>query len=156
MERYFEKISFKQFKKDISDNKKEYADYKLPCRATKTSVGYDFFSIKKIIIKPGEIVKIATGYKAKFNENEALLMVIRSSMGFKHNVRLCNQIGVVESDYYNNPSNEGHLFIALQNEGKEDYIINKGDAYAQGIFINVLTCNDIVDTKRIGGIGSTD
>ena len=37
------------------------------------------------------------------------MLLVRSSMGFKYNVRLCNQVGIVDSDYYNNPDNEGHM-----------------------------------------------
>lgn len=156
MKRFFEKISFKQFKNDILDDEIVYNEYELPRRATKNSAGYDFFAIKEYIIKPGEIVKIPTGYKAKFNEQEALLLLVRSSMGFKYNVRMCNQVGLIESDYYNNESNEGHIYVALQNEGEKDYIIKKGDAYCQGIFINFLTCEDKVNATRLGGIGSTN
>ena len=45
MDRGFEKISFEQFKKDISDDKKLYDEYLLPVRKTKYSAGYDFLAI---------------------------------------------------------------------------------------------------------------
>ena len=156
MERYFEKISFDQFKKDIIDDKVLFNEYLLPERKTKFSAGYDFIAIQNLVIKPGEIVKIPTGYKAKFMEDEVLMLYVRSSMGFKYNVRMCNQVGIIESDYYNNSSNEGHIWIALQNEGDKEYIINKGDSYAQGIFTKFLTTNDSPTSIRIGGIGSTN
>ena len=108
-----------------------------------------------MVLQPGEIKKIPTGYKAKFMSDEALLLVVRSSMGFKYNVRMCNQVGVIDSDYYNNNSNEGHMWVALMNEGDKDYIIKKGDAYCQGIFIKYLTVGDEVTSVRTGGIGST-
>lgn len=156
MGRCFEKISYEQFKKDINNDENLYNQYKLPRRSTKNSAGYDFFAIGDFIIRPGEILKIATGYKASFNDNEMLMLLVRSSMGFKYNVRLCNQVGIVESDYYNNESNEGHMFIALQNEGNKDFIIKKGESYAQGIFTNFLvTDDDDASDIRLGGIGST-
>lgn len=155
--RSFEKISYNQYQKDIEKNEVNYKEYKLPARATTKSAGYDFYALKDITIKPKEIIKIPTGYKAKMNDNEVLLLMVRSSMGFKYNVRLCNQIGVIDSDYYNNETNEGHIWVALQNEGSNDYVIKKGDAYCQGIFINYLTAsNDITSRKRVGGIGSTE
>ena len=156
MERYFEKISFEQFKKDIKDDIKLYEEYQLPVRKTKYSAGYDFIAIEDIEINPGEIKKIPTGYKANFGENEMLMLLVRSSMGFKYNIRLCNQVGIVESDYYNNPDNEGHIFIALQNEGDKVFRVNKGEAYSQGIFATFLTCGDEVSEVRCGGIGSTN
>lgn len=157
MARYFKKISFNQFKTDIKDDIDLYNEYNLPTRATKYSAGYDFKAIEKIVIKPNEIKKIPSGYKANFNQDEMLMLMVRSSMGFKYNVRLCNQVGIVESDYYNNDSNEGHLWIALQNEGEKDFVVEKGESYAQGIFTKFLTVDNEGEIKQIrkGGIGST-
>ena len=155
--RYFEKISFEQFKKDIADDLDLYNNYMLPKRATKYSAGYDFFAINDITIKPGEIVKIPTGYKAKFNNDEALLLMMRSGLGFKYNLRFTNQIGLIESDYYNNESNEGHMWVSIQNEGKEEITIKKNNAYCQSVFIKFLiTDDDNVTDIRKGGLGSTD
>lgn len=154
--RYFEKISFEQFSKDFYDDKRLYDEYELPKRATKNSCGYDFYAIDDVVLHPGEIKKIPTGYKAKFMSDEMLMLVVRSSMGFKYNVRMCNQVGIIDSDYYNNPSNEGHMWVALQNEGNVDYEIKKGTAYCQGIFMKYLTCGDNPDMVRIDGIGSTN
>ena len=156
MDRYFEKISFDQFKKDISDDSLLYQSYLLPKRGSEYSCGYDFFAIQDMVLHPGEIKKIPTGYKAKFLSDDFLMLVVRSSMGFKYNVRMCNQVGIIDSDYYNNSDNEGHIWVCLQNEGDKDFVINKGDRYCQGIILKYYTCNDYVNSIRQGGIGSTD
>ena len=156
MDRYFEKISYNQFCKDIKVDDSLYEEYELPKRATIGSCGYDFYAIEDMILHPGEIKKIPTGYKAKFNTFEMLMLVVRSSMGFKYNVRMCNQVGIIDSDYYNNSDNEGHMWVSLQNEGNKDYEIKKGTAYCQGIFVKYLTCGDEVDIDRVSGIGSTN
>ena len=156
MERCFEKISYNQFKNDVCDDKSLYDNYKLPERKTKYSAGYDFIAISDFEIKPNEIKRIPTGYKAKFLHDEVLFIVVRSSMGFKYNVRMTNQLGVIESDYYNNIDNEGHIWVSLQNEGDKLFSIKKGEAYAQGIFTKFLTCGDIPVNERTGGIGSTN
>ena len=156
MDRYFVKISYEQFCNDICSDKSIYDKYELPVRKTKNSCGYDFIAISDYVIKSGEIVKIPTGYKAKFLDDEVLFLIIRSSMGFKYNIRMCNQVGVIDSDYYNNLDNEGHIWVCLQNEGDTDFTIKKGDAYCQGIFLKYLTCGDYVENDRIGGIGSTN
>ena len=156
MERYFEKISFSQFCVDIKNDERLYREYLLPKRGSQHSAGYDFFAIEDYVLHPGEVLRIPTGYKAKFQEDEMLLLVVRSSMGFRYNVRMCNQVGVIDSDYYNNTSNEGHMWVSLQNEGEEDFIIKKGEAYCQGIFTKFLTCDDQVSEVRSGGIGSTN
>ena len=158
MPRYFEKISFEQFKKDCSDDEELYNNFSLPKRSTKYSAGYDFFSLYDFILKPNESKKIPTGIKFNMNTDEMLMLVVRSSMGFKYNVRMCNQIGIFESDYYNNPNNEGHAWLKLQNEGDIDYIVKKGDAICQGIFIKFLTIDNEEEIKneRKGGLGSTN
>ena len=156
MDRYFEKISYKQFMGDICDDRDLYNDYELPVRGSVNSCGYDFIAINNYTIKPGEILKIPTGYKFKCNSDEFLMIVVRSSMGFKYNIRMCNQVGIIDSDYYNNSDNEGHIWVCLQNEGDKDFVINKGDRYCQGIILKYYTCNDYVNSIRQGGIGSTD
>ena len=68
-----------------------------------------------------------------------LFLIVRSSLGFKYNIRLCNQVGVIDADYYNNPSNEGHIWVKIQNEGKEKVVIPRGESVVQGIFLKYLT-----------------
>lgn len=153
--RKFEKVSIDEFSKYY--DKTLYEEYDLPKRMTSHSAGYDFFAIEGFTIKPGEIKKIPTGYKATFGSDEMLMILVRSSMGFKYNVRMTNQVGIIESDYYNNIDNEGHMFVSLQNEGDRDFVVKKGEGYAQGIFTKFLICDDDVTTnERQGGLGSTN
>lgn len=143
--RKFEKISFEQFKKDVKDDKNLYDEYKLPSRETKLAAGYDFYALYDYTLKPGEIMKIPTGVKVNMESDDVLLLLDRSSMGFKYNVRMCNQVGVIDADYYNNSDNEGHMWIKIQNEGDMDYIVKKGDGMCQGIFIKYLTVDNEVE-----------
>lgn len=146
----------KQFEKDLKEVC-EYSDIEIPTRSTKHSAGYDFKSPISFTLNPGDSKKVPTGIKASMNEDEFLAIFVRSSMGFKYNIRLCNQVGIVDSDYYNNPDNEGHIFVKIQNEGKEAITINKGDRFAQGIFMNFLiTDDDVAFGDRTGGFGSTN
>lgn len=71
---------------------------------------------------------------------------------------MTNQVGIFESDYYNNITNEGHAWINLQNHGKEDFVVKVGDRIGQGIFIKFLTIDheEQIETVRKGGFGSTD
>ena len=152
--RKFEKVSIDEFSKYY--DKKLYEEYDLPKRMTSHSAGYDFFAIEGFTLMPGEIKKIPTGYKATFGSDEMLMILVRSSMGFKYNVRMTNQVGIIESDY-NNIDNEGHMFVSLQNEGDRDFVVKKGEGYAQGIFTKFLICDDDITTnERQGGLGSTN
>lgn len=156
--RKLEKISFEQFSKDVENNKDLYDSYKIPRRKTKSSAGYDFESLFDFTLRPGEIIKLPLGIKVSMNEDECFMLYVRSSQGFKYNVRMCNQVGIIDADYYNNETNEGHMFIRLQNHGDKDYVIKKGDAICQGIFMKYLTVDDEEETQasRKGGMGSTD
>lgn len=156
--RFFEKISYNQFIKDISDDKNLYENYKLPTRSTKCSAGYDIKSLNYAVLKPGESKIFYTGIKACMNSDEVLYLYIRSSMGFNKSVTLVNNVGVIDSDYYNNINNEGHIQIKLINNGNEDFIVNIGDKIAQGVFMKYLVVDDETEIKatRIGGIGSTN
>lgn len=150
--RKFEKITFEQFKKDVEASEKLYREFQLPSREMMFSAGYDFYSLFDFVIKPGEIKKIPTGVKAMMEDDEFLALVVKSSQGFKHNVRLINQFGVVDKDFYNNPTNEGHIWIGLKNEGNKDYVVNKGDGIVQGIFMKyLLTDDDHEKSKKIRG-----
>ena len=73
--RYFEKISFERFKKDIADDIKLYEEYPLPKRSTKASAGYDFHSLEDFTINPGETKKIPTGVKANMESDEAYVLI---------------------------------------------------------------------------------
>ena len=153
--RKFEKVSIEEFSKYYDESL--YEEYDLPKRMTSHSAGYDFFAIEGFTIKPGEIKKIPTGYKATFGNDEMLMILVRSSMGFKYNIRMTNQVGIIESDYYNNIDNEGHMFVSLQNEGDRDFVVKKGEGYAQGIFTKFLICDDdVITNERKGGLGSTN
>ena len=156
--RKFEKISLKQFIKDTGLTEKEYNEITLPHRATPQSAGYDFHILEDITLKPGEIKKIPTAIKASMNSDEVLMIYIRSSLGFKYNMRMCNQTGIIDSDYYNNKDNEGHIFIAIQNEGQETVNLKANDRFAQGIFMKYLTTDgeEEITSTRTGGIGSTN
>ena len=137
--RDFEKISFNQFMKDIKNDEELYNSIKIPQRDSDSTAGYDIYLLNDIKLEPNEILKIPTGLKCFFEKDEVLLLVVRSSMGFKYNIRLCNQVGVIDADYYNNKDNEGHIWLKIQNEGNTCVKISKGEAIAQGIFFKYLT-----------------
>ncbi len=152
--RRFEKIDRDLFERDIPSG--NYEELLLPRRST-NSAGYDFVSVIDVTLNPGERKIIPTGIKVKMNDTEFLALYVRSSYGFKNNVRMCNQVGIIDADYYGNSENGGHIFVCLQNEGDKTFEIKKGDRFIQGIFTPfLLTDEDEVSEERTGGIGSTD
>ena len=135
-----------------------YRDFDLPTRATSGSAGYDFHSPKDIIIQPGETVRFSLEVKAQVKPGQFLMIVPRSSLGFKglNHIALTNTTGIIDSDYYNNPDNEGVIDVKLHNFGIDKFTIHKNDKIVQGIFVNFdITCDDEATEKRAGGFGST-
>ena len=155
--RKFERISFEQFKSDVSDDKKLYESIVLPKRSTSKSAGYDIRSITSGTIKPGESMVFKTGLKVSMNDDEVFFIFDRSSLWYKHDVSLSNSVGVIDADYYNNEDNEGHFSIKLINHGEKDFEVKVGDRIAQGVFMKYLCVDDEekIDKKRKGGFGST-
>ena len=155
--RKFEIISINQFNKDFKNIDTKYEDIIIPKRSTKFSAGYDFYMPYDLTIKKNEVVLIPTGIKVMLNSDEFLGIYIRSSLGFKYNLRICNQVGIVDSDYYNNTSNEGHIFVKLKNEGDNDIILKKHDRYVQGIIQKyyIVDNEKEIEDIRVGGIGSS-
>lgn len=130
---------------------------RLPSRGSKNSAGYDFYSPVDLILAPGEQGKFPTDLKAYMQPDEFLFILPRSSVGIKA-VMLTNTGGVVDSDYYENPKNDGNMFMFLHNLGDEPFIINAGDRVTQGIFMKYLLVDgDSLDqgAERVGGYGHT-
>ena len=68
-----------------------------------------------------------------------------------------NGIGVIDADYYNNPSNEGEIFIQMVNASPRDVVIAKGERIGQGIFMPYLLADGDLgnQVQRTAGFGST-
>jgi dUTP pyrophosphatase len=156
----------------------EDKDINLPIRKTKASVGYDFEAAEDIVIPSiwktvftnmGKFIKgeadyegikptlIKTGIKSYYLEDEVLVLANRSSHPFKKGLVLANSIGIIESDYYQNPDNDGNLMFAYYNFFPVECAIKKHDTIGQGYFQKFLvTDNDTAEGQRLGGFGSTD
>ena len=150
-------MSLRGFELVSDTNRKDSQNANMPLRGTKTSAGYDM-SIPLTVTIPSHNKKLIwTNVKAYMQENEVLTLHIRSSIGIKKGLRMANTVGIIDQDYYNNPSNEGNIGICLVNDTDEDIVLEEGERVAQGIFMPFLVsdnCNSEYD--RIGGIGSTN
>ena len=131
-------------------------DVLLPRRATAGSAGYDFFAPATIALAPGEGTTVDTGVRCWMDPRYVLLLLPRSSLGFKYRLALDNTVGVIDADYYF-ADNLGHIRIRMTNGGDKPLTIEKGQAFAQGVFVPYgLTEDDEADGRRTGGFGSTD
>ena len=130
----------------------------IPTRGSSRSAGYDLRSYElAFTLKPGQTKLFATGIKAFMSDDEFLDVRSRSSTGVKKRCIVSQGVGTVDADYYDNPDNEGHIFVPLTNMGDKDVIIEFGERIAQGVFSKYLTVDgDNVITQRNGGFGSTN
>lgn len=156
----------------------------LPQRATHDAAGYDFEAADEVVIpsiwkkgialslkavlkgekslideelkKELKPVLVPTGVKAYMQPEEFLQLCNRSSNPLKRFLLLGNGVGIIDSDYYNNASNEGHIMFQFINFGLTDVTIKKGERIGQGIFLPFLKADNDGPTKqRDGGFGSS-
>jgi dUTP pyrophosphatase len=84
-----------------------------------------------------------------------LMLFPRSSLGFRHALRLSNTVGVIDSDYAF-AKNEGHIMVKLRNPLGEAVTIGRGERFCQGVFLPYGTAEEDGDlAERSGGMGST-
>ena len=158
----FYKVSKEQFAADCSKysyimQTNYYEGIELPKRATEGSAGYDFFMPFSITLRPGATCTIPTGIKFNVPNGYFLQLVPRSGLGFKFQLGMANTVGIIDSDYFDNPMNEGHIMVRLVNNGSHIVHLAGGDAFCQGIILPYfLTDDDEAQGERVGGIGSTD
>ena len=100
---------------------------------------------------------ISTGVKCKLDDNQYLEITVRSSTPLKYWLICANGQGIIDADYYQNPSNEGEIFLQLFNLLPTDILLRKGDKIGQGIIQTYsVTEDDTVGEDRKGGFGSTN
>ena len=162
----FHKVSFEQFQQGYIDSvgleeeeqiRKIYDAVRLPKRATAGSAGYDFYTPVPIRLRPRETCKIPTGIRVEMDENWVLKCYPRSGLGFKYRLQLNNTVGIIDSDYFYS-DNEGHIFVKITNDSKEEKTVEiaSGAGFMQGIFVEYgITTDDEVTSVRNGGFGST-
>ena len=119
-------------------------------RATKGSAGYDIRVTNGAVVNPGETVVFHTGVKVHMEQDDVLLMFVRSSVGIKRHLMMSTGTSVIDSDFTD------EIMVPLTNYGSEPQEIKSGERVAQGVFVKyLLTDTDDTAEERKGGIGST-
>lgn len=137
----------------------EDKEINLPKRSTKNAAAYDIEAAEDITIpvyEPGiKPTLIPTGLKAYCQPDEWYMLANRSG-GPKKGFVMANSIGIIDADYYENETNDGHFMFQYFNFGTEPLEIKKGDRIGQVIFMKYLIADgDEADGVRTGGFGST-
>jgi dUTP pyrophosphatase len=131
-------------------------DIILPTRKTSHSAGYDFYSNEGMFINPNSTHIFWTDVKVELDEDMLLQVSIRSSLAAQGLI-LSNGVGIIDSDYYGNESNDGNIGIMVTNLTNKFVKIQSGDRIAQGIILQywIAAYGTKPKSKRTGGIGST-
>lgn len=148
---------------EFKEVQKEYLNYpdrktNLPERKTRGSAGYDFYLKDKVVLLPGERKLVFSDVKAYMPEYIYLELAIRSSIALKKGVTFLNSVGIIDSDYVGNKSNDGNIGFILVNLSKDEVVLEADTRIAQGIFkkyYSVTKEEDLTDELRVGGFGST-
>lgn len=136
-----------------------------PKYANEFAAGLDIKSNNTVTIYPNTLLNRLLRRRTKVDIDTKLaveilpkhfgMLVARSGLAFNHQVKLINDIGIIDEDY------RGDIGVRLVNEGNKKYHIEAGDRVAQLIIIpykqvTLEYTDDLEDTERgEGGFGHT-
>jgi dUTP pyrophosphatase len=113
-------------------------------------------------IEPGYVCDVAnvsavfsTGLSFEIPPGHVMLVYSRSGHGFKHDVRLSNCVGVIDSDY------RGEVMVKLTADTYGNLDVGHGERIAQAMIValpvvQIEEVDELSDTARgAGGFGST-
>lgn len=131
----------------------------LPVYATSGAARFDFFAFDIAEVRPrARTVIFRTGLAFEIPFEKEMVIMGRSGLGFKHNIRLANCEGVIDSDY------RDEVMIALTADSDEGFAqlvaLRPGDRIAQGKVQDAERANfrevtALSQTNRMGGFGSS-
>ncbi len=169
-------------KEESLDAVPAFPEAQLPEYQTTYAAGADFFCAEDVVIptvfeeigramidmvKFGKITNpfdikptlVHTGVKSNMLDDEVLILANRSSNPKKLGLILANGIGVIDKDYYGNPSNDGEIMFAFYNVKFRSVKLKAGDRVGQGYFQKYLRPTIGLREKNVvrqGGLGSTN
>lgn len=115
----------------------------------------DLRANEDVKVYPGQIVDIESMLAIELPSGHFGMIVARSGLSFKYQIKLINDVGIIDEDF------RGNIGIRLINEGKAAYEIKKGDRIAQMLIIPYIQVSlnyveKLSDTERgKGGFGHT-
>lgn len=135
-------------------------DLPLPSYATEEAAGIDLRAAiaheagHAIAIMPGGILSVPTGIEVEIPKGYEGQVRGRSGLAFNHNV-FVPHAGTIDSDY------RGEIRVIIKNEGREAFMLRRGDRIAQLVIspvarVIIEEATELSSTERgRGGFGST-
>lgn len=131
----------------------------VPQCSTKFSAGRDIAAciptLERVIIHPGETVKIPSGLAVKIPDGYFGGVFARSGLSTKQGLRPATAVSVIDSDYI------GEIFIPIHNDSNEIRAIEHGQRICQLVILPYLNAefeevDKLEDTERgDNGFGSS-
>lgn len=109
----------------------------------------------EIVICPGKIVLVPTGFSVAIPEGYEIQVRPRSGLAVRHGITVINSPGTIDADY------RGEICVALMNLGAEPFVLHRGDRIAQLVLAPVVKAQfeivqELDNTERgDGGFGHT-
>lgn len=129
----------------------------LPKFETEQAAGADLRAAidAPITLAPGARTLISTGFCMALPAGYEAQVRPRSGLALKHGITVLNSPGTIDADY------RGEIGVLIINHGDQDFIISRGDRFAQMVIAPVTqgafnVVSSLSDTARgSGGYGST-
>ncbi len=127
----------------------------IPEYMSNSASGADIYACEEVVIEPGEIKLVSTGFSLAIPEGFEGQIRPRSGLALKHGISVLNSPGTIDSDY------RGEVKVILINLGKKAFTVKYGDRIAQLVITEVArasfqTVQDLDETQRSeGGFGHT-
>ncbi|MFO7761405.1 MAG: dUTP diphosphatase [Thermodesulfobacteriota bacterium] len=133
------------------------SDLPFPARHSDLAAGLDVAAAveEDIIMEPGEIRVIASGFSVAIPEGYEIQIRPRSGLAVKHGITVVNSPGTIDADY------RGEVKIGLINLGRSSFVIRRGDRIAQMVMAPVTRAviqvvEQLSESRRQdGGFGHT-
>ncbi len=130
-------------------------DLPLPAPQTAGAAGMDLCAAEEVVVVPGEVVVVGTGFAIAIPDGCEVQVRPRSGLAVNHGITLINSPGTIDSDY------RGEVRVPLINHGKKSYRVRRGERIAQMVVaqlaavtaVEVTTLSATVRGQR--GFGST-
>ena len=132
---------------------------KVPERGSKFAAGYDLSAcipdMERVIIHPGDTVKIPSGLAVKIPDGYFGGVFARSGLSTKQGLRPATAVSVIDSDYV------GEIFIPIHNDSNEIRVVEHSQRICQLVILPYLNAefeevDKLEDTERgDNGFGSS-
>ncbi len=126
-----------------------------PSRGTARSAGYDVRAAEAVVLEPGQIRLVGTGFALELPDDLECQVRPRSGLALEHGITVPNSPGTIDPDY------RGELRIILQNLGCDTVHLERGQRIAQLVFAR-FEAPELVEVEALsatsrgeGGFGST-